>query len=130
MSERFGIVRVALQLALVMAIPGTVMAGSVGSAASAVSAASTLPAATTVQHRQQASLQPPHGAARPLVAVSGVSGQSSPLFAAESRPLVPVRKAKQLYALLLSSFGMLGVIALHRLTDIAPPDRYRLGDAS
>lgn len=81
-----------------------------GSAAPTVSAAGTPSAASVVLHRQEASLQPPSGAARPR-AVFGVSGHS------ESRPPVPVRKAK-IYALILSSFGMLGVIALHRLTDI------------
>lgn len=108
MSQRFGIVWSALRLMLVMAVPGTAMAAS---AASAVSVAGTPPAASIVLQHRQAGLQPPAGVARPLAA-SGVR----PSFAGESRPLVPVRKAKQLYALVLS-FGMLGVIALHRLTD-------------
>lgn len=109
MSERFGIMWAALRLIFVMVVPGTAVAGS------AASAVATSPAAPIVRQHPQASLPPPPGAVHRL-AVSRVSGPWSPLFAGEGRPQVPVRKAK-IYALVLSSFGMLGVIALHRLTD-------------
>lgn len=112
MSERFGMARRASQLILVMAaVSGNAMASS---AASTVSSAGTPPAASAALKRQEASLQPSSGVARPFAAF-GVTGHRSPFFASERT--IPVRKAK-IYALALSSFGMLGMIALHRLADI------------
>lgn len=90
-----------------MVVSGAAMASP------AVSSAADPPAASVVMQRQEGLQQHP-GAARPL-AVSGVGGRGSQAFASENRPRVAADKAKS-YASVLSALGMLGVIALHRLT--------------
>lgn len=107
MSEQFRKVGSALSLCLLMAACGTAMADS------SIVDGHVPPRANIVTQHEEASPCLAASVARPL-AVFGASGRGAYLFARASRPQQSAVKAKN-YALLLSSLGMLGVIAVHRL---------------
>lgn len=112
MSKRFKRVRSVLVLSWAMAFPAAAMAGS---AAAPVATGDSATVARVVLPRDAAGAQRPTGATRPL-AVSAIRGPTSAASSSENPP-APARKAKS-YALVLASFGMLGVIALHRLVKV------------
>lgn len=118
MSKRFGRVRSALGFFCAMALSAAAMAGSAAVPAPVAPAGSATVARVVLPGDDARLRQHPTGSARPLAAAD-VRGHRAAVFAGEKpeKPPTPARKAKS-YALVLASFGMLGVIALQRLTKI------------
>lgn len=112
MKLRIGKVWPALALAVVIVVPGGALAQSAGSTGAAP------PLASMVLKRLEASLGFVELRAKAGIAgQSGLSGleRSGRQYAAELRAVQPVGPAR-ISALVISSLGMFGLIALHRLT--------------